>query len=267
MPDRHEESVTERIEREEFSRGHIQPGQEPVEPRPAATLIVARPARPQFEVLLLRRPDTTRFAAGAYVFAGGGIDAADGAPDLIERLPPTAEPAAMAAAIRELFEETGLLIADRPPAASDGELETARQELLADELDFAGLAARLDITFRDRQIAYISRWITPERFSRRYDTRFFLAAHPGGEPRLTPELAGYVWLTPLEAVERFAAGRLPMLFPTRVTLERLSPFASLDEALEAYRSADVTPILPRLLVRGDGVTPVMPGDPRYSQLD
>lgn len=264
MPDEQGGGVTERIEREEFSRGHIQAGQEPVEPRPAATLIVARPAHPQFEVLLLRRPDTTRFAAGAYVFAGGGIDAADGAVTLRDRLPDTPEPAALAAAIRELFEETGLLLADRVPPTEA--LETARRELLRDVIDFERFANRHDLTFRDQTIAYIARWITPEQLSRRYDAHFFLAEHPGGDPLLTPELAGYTWHSPGEAVERFSAGSLPMLFPTRVTLERLAEFTTLEDAIAAYRNADVTPILPRLLVRDSGVTPVMPDDPRYDEL-
>jgi hypothetical protein len=112
----------------------------------------------------------------------------------------------------------------------------------------------------------MARWVTPERLSRRYDAHFFLAAHPGGEPRLTPELAGYTWLSPAEAVERFTAGRLPMLFPTRVTLQRLAAFPTLEDALAAHRDADVTPILPRLLVRDSGVIPVMPDDPRYDEL-
>lgn len=264
MGDDEGRSVTERIEREEFSRGHIQPGQDPVEPRPAATLVLARAAKPQFEVLLLRRPDTTRFAAGAYVFAGGGIDAADGAAALHERLPAGPQRAALAAAIRELFEETGLLLADNLPAAED--LKRGRRQLLVDETDFATFTTRHDVRFEHQRIAYISRWITPELFSRRYDAHFFLAAHPGGVPRLTPELAGFTWLSPTEAVERFAAGRLPMLFPTRVTLERLARFGTLDEALEAHRDVEILPILPRLLVRDSGVTPVLPEDPRYDEL-
>lgn len=216
-------------------------------------------------MLLLRRPDTTRFAAGAYVFAGGAIDAADAAPALRDRLPPTTEPAALAAAIRELFEETGLLLADRVPEA--GELERARRELLHDTLDFAGFAERHDLAFRSRDVVYMARWVTPELLSRRYDAHFFLTAHPGGEPQLTPELAGYTWLSPTEAVETFAAGRLPMLFPTRVTLQRLAGFSTLEEALDAHRNVDVSPTLPRLLVRDSGVIPVMPDDPRYDELD
>lgn len=170
----------------------------------------------------------------------------------------------MAAAIRELFEETGLLLADRVPES--GELERARRELLHDTLDFAAFADRHDLTFGGQDIAYMARWVTPELLSRRYDARFFLAAHPGGEPLLTPELAGYTWLSPAEAVKRFSAGRLPMLFPTRVTLHRLSEYSTLEEALEAHRDVDVEPILPRLLVRSSGVIPVMPDDPRYDEL-
>jgi recombination protein RecT len=264
VPEERSLTVTERIEREEFSRGHIRAGEDPVAPRPAATLVLARAARPQFEVLLLRRPDSTRFAAGAYVFAGGGIDAADADPGLRARLPASPEPAALAAAIRELFEETGLLLAERRPPSRV--LEEGRRQLLAGELDFATFAARHDIDFTAQRIAYIARWVTPELLTRRYDARFFLAAHPGGELRLTAELAGFDWQSPSEAIERFAAGGLPMLFPTRVTLERLRRFRSLGEALEAHADVEVEPILPRLLVRENGVIPVLPDDPRYHEL-
>jgi 8-oxo-dGTP pyrophosphatase MutT (NUDIX family) len=111
--------ATERIEREEFARGHIGPGEQPATPRPAATIIVAwvSPEDDPFQVLLLRRPDTARFAAGAYVFAGGVIDEADGSPEALALLPEAlreTEGAAAVAALREMFEETGMLPSDRP---------------------------------------------------------------------------------------------------------------------------------------------------------
>ena len=82
--------ATERIEREEFARGHIGPDEEPVEPRRAATIVVAwaPPGAAPYRVLLLQRPDSARFAAGAYVFAGGVIDEADGSPEALSLLPP-----------------------------------------------------------------------------------------------------------------------------------------------------------------------------------
>lgn len=264
-----ERAVTERIEREELARGHIGPGETPVRPQPASTIVLAREAGSgPFEVLLLRRPSEARFAAGAYVFPGGKIDEADADPELTRRLGRSiggAEPEALAAALRELFEETGLLLADAMPA--EEALMHAREALLAGRTDFRTVAHDLDLGFDTVRSAYFGRWITPARFSRRYDTRFFITRLPeergGFEPELTEELAGFTWLAPSVAVEMFREGRLPMLFPTRTTLGSLAEYRSLDALYEACRKQAVEPITPRLLIRGDSVRPVLPGDPDW----
>lgn len=274
----------QRLEREEFARGHIAPGQEPVTPRPAATVVLARNAAggpPEatraegdaetgaagsrgFEVLLLRRPDTVRFAAGAYVFPGGVIDDADGDPALLLRLPAAhreREPAALAAGLRELFEETGILLADRAPPP--GEAARAREALLTDRSDFAREAARLELTFRRLEAAYFARWITPEKLTRRYDARFFLARARRDEPDLTPEHTEALWIPPARAVAGFRDGSFPMLFPTWKTLDVLARFGDLAEALDRLSGRQVRPILARLEVRGDRIVPSMPPDPLY----
>ena len=266
-----ERSVTERIEREELARGHIAPGEPPVRPQPASTIVLARePGNRPFEVLLLRRPSEARFAAGAYVFPGGKIDEADSDPELIRRLGRSvagAEPGALAAALRELFEETGLLLADTTPDAAA--LASARAALLSGERDFRTVAHDLDVGFDSVRSAYFGRWITPERFSRRYDTRFFITRLPDDridfEPDLTEELADFSWIAPSVAVQMFIEGRLPMLFPTRTTLGQLAAFESLDELYEACRRRKVEPVTPRLLIRGDSVRPVLPGDPDWDE--
>jgi 8-oxo-dGTP pyrophosphatase MutT (NUDIX family) len=265
--------ATERIEREEFARGHIGPGDRPATPRDAATIVLARPlqtATGGFRVLLLKRPDTARFAAGAFVFAGGTIDPADGSTEIRDRLPPglgAPETAAFVAGLRELFEETGILLSDE--AVDAGMAARARRDLLDGSRSFPELVEALDLGFERLRAVYLSRWVTPARFSRRYDTRFFLAEQAGpappAEPVLTDELAGFTWLEPREAVRRFAAGSLPMLFPTRTTLSELAGFGSLDEALAACAGFMVEPLEPRLLVRGDSVRPVLPGDPDYEE--
>jgi 8-oxo-dGTP pyrophosphatase MutT (NUDIX family) len=104
-------------------------------------------------------------------------------------------------------------------------------------------------------VVYFSRWITPVQFSRRYDTRFFLARHPGGEPELTREHTAFAWLDPADALARFAAGRLPMLFPTRTTLELLDRFGSLDEVFHAFQGRTVKPILAELIFEAGRVRP------------
>jgi 8-oxo-dGTP pyrophosphatase MutT (NUDIX family) len=261
--------ATERIEREEFARGHIGPDETPAEPRPAATIIAAwaPPDGAPYRVLLLQRPSSARFAAGAYVFAGGVIDDSDGSPAAMDLLPSslrTPEGEAAVAALREMFEETGFLPSDRP--VDPDTAATVRRELLLGNTDFATAAARLGATFQRLRAEYLSRWITPARFARRYDTRFFVtvleAAAPPA-PELTDELTGYVWITPEDAVRMFAAGELPMLFPTRRTLQALAGEGDLDRLLESCRARVPQPIEPRLFVRGDAVRPVLPGDPEY----
>jgi 8-oxo-dGTP pyrophosphatase MutT (NUDIX family) len=268
MGDR-ERRVTEQIERDELTRGQTPPGAPPSTPYPASTIVLARESgKVPFEVLLLRRPSEARFAAGAYVFPGGKIDEEDADPELVRRLGRAvggSEPAALAAAIRELFEETGLLLADVQP--DERSLSAARAALLAGKSDFRSVAHDLDLTFDSVRSAYFGRWITPTRFSRRYDTRFFITILPGDrpdfEPDLTEELAGFTWIDPLTAVEQFREGRLPMLFPTRTTLGSLAEYESLDALYDACRRRKVEPITPRLLIRGDSVRPVLPGDPDW----
>lgn len=269
-----ERRVTERIEREELARGHVAPGEPPAEPRPASTIVLARRGGnghgAAFEVLLLERPRNALFAAGAFVFAGGVIDEGDAAPELRGLLPADVdeeEIPALVAGLRELFEETGLLPADAPIAVDAA--ERARLDLLSGRCSFSDVAKVLELRFERLRVAYFARWVTPARFARRYDTRFFLAEAgatlAGAEPALTDELAGHIWLSPREAVDRFAAGSLPMLFPTRTTLSRLALFPDLEAAFEAYATAAVTTTQPRLLVRGDSVRPVLPGDPEYGE--
>ena len=265
--------ATERIEREEFARGHIGPGEEPVEPRPASTIVVTwtAPDDAPYQVLLLRRPDTARFAAGAYVFAGGAIDDTDGSPEALDLLPSRLrepEGEAAVAALREMFEETGILPSDRP--VDEQVAKKVRSELLVGEIDFAQAAALLGAGFQDLRAAYLSRWITPARFARRYDTRFFVTVLETPEsptPELTEELAGHLWITPEDAIRRFAADELPMLFPTLSTLQTLAAEADLDRLLERCSGRVPQPIEPRLLVRGDSVRPVLPGDPEYEETD
>jgi 8-oxo-dGTP pyrophosphatase MutT (NUDIX family) len=258
---------SERIERRELRRGHIGPGEEPAEPRPAATLVLGRGEGRDLELLLLRRPEEARFGAGAWVFPGGVVDPGDREAELAARLGPEAtgsEPAFLAAAIRECFEETGLLPADRLPPWE--ERKEAREELLAGRIDLPGILERWELSFRELRAAYFARWITPARLSRRYDARFFLAEHRGGEPHLVHgEHTDAAWIAPATALDRFRTGELPMLFPTRKTVESLDQFGSLDEALEAYRRRTVEPVRPRLLVDEDRVVPVMPGDPEYER--
>lgn len=252
------ERVQRELEEQEFARGHVPPGSPPVEPRPAATICLARPTTRRFEVLLLQRPLASRFAAGAHVFPGGTIDPDDASPEALDRVEGESAggPPALFAAVREAFEETGLLpAATGASAAALRAARAGRARLLEGSVTFAELLAASGVRLAADEAAYFSRWITPVQFSRRYDTRFFLARHPGGEPALTREHTEYAWLDPTDALARFAAGRLPMLFPTRTTLELLDRFASLDEVFQAFERRAVKPILAELIFEAGRIRP------------
>lgn len=253
-----------RVEKAELERGRLEPGEEPTEPDLAATVVVARPDAGGMSVLLLRRPTDSRFAAGAYVFPGGRVDPGDGAEETAGRVSGVGggpEAAALVAGVRELFEEAGLLLT-RPRLSGD-EAREARRRLQAGEETFGRLAERHGLRVPTGEIVYFARWITPRKLRHRYDARFFLARHPGGEVEPSAEHTEALWIAPGEGLRRFEAGRLPMLFPTRKAMEVLAGYGGVDEAMASLRERSVEPVLPRLVVEGEVVVPVLPADPRY----
>lgn len=245
----------------------MNPGSAAVTPRPAATVVVATPAPDGLEFLLLQRPADARFGAGAWAFPGGAIDEDDACATWAGRLPGAGETAACAAALRELFEETGIVPA-APRGGGRDALDEARRALLSARTRFSRVAERLELDFSSARIVYFARWITPRGAALRFDTRFFLLSleERPRRVRLTPEHEAAVWTTPAAALRRFAAGRLPMMFPTARTIERLAGFRSVEDAMAALRGVHVEPALVRLGVGENGVTPLAPGDPGYDEI-
>jgi 8-oxo-dGTP pyrophosphatase MutT (NUDIX family) len=242
----------------------------PVAPEPAATVVLMRDGAAGPEALLLRRQRSSGFVPGAWVFPGGRVDAADSAPELLRRvtgLPHAVVPGApfWVAAIREVFEETGVLLArdadgtPAPDAGSDAGLEHWREALMGEEATLADVLANTGYTGDASDIVPIAHWITPVVERRRYDTRFFLAPLPEGATARADarEMTDLVWLTPAEALRRFEAGELPMVFPTVRTLESLDGFGRVAEAADAFRGRDVPAVLPRLVRTESGVAIVI----------
>jgi 8-oxo-dGTP pyrophosphatase MutT (NUDIX family) len=248
-----------------------------VVPRPAATVLLARDGARGPELLLLRRHGRSGFAAGAWVFPGGTVDEADGDPALAERIDgpeplwwarrlevedPAVATGYVAAALREAFEETGIVLARTPegaPPSGEG-VDVARRALLSGVVGLREVAVTLGVRLDARTLAYVAHWITPEPEPRRYDTRFFLAAVPDGAVCVPheAELVDAAWLTPAEAARRFEAGELHLLPPTIHTLRRLVPFRTVAEMLDALRDVPVPRILPVMRRRPDGVVIVLP---------
>jgi recombination protein RecT len=211
--------------------------------RPAATVVLVRPGTGGLEVLLTHRPATMAFAPDMHVFPGGRVDAADADPALAARsvlsdvvaaerlggdLEPATALAAHLAAIREAFEEVGVLLADHAPGA---DLVGARSRLLADAGAFPAIADSLDLRFRTDLLIPLSRWVTPRSMPRRFDARFFAAAFPEGAAvtLVGDEVLAGAWHRPLDALESMAGGDLGMWLPTSTTLMQLAHAGSIEE--------------------------------------
>jgi 8-oxo-dGTP pyrophosphatase MutT (NUDIX family) len=260
-----------------FAESVAHPPAAPAVPRPAATVILLREGEGGMEVLLMRRTRTAGFVPGAYVFPGGRVDAADADASLLGRVdglsPQEAErrleliaahPPAVAyyvAALREAFEETGILVgrtaAGLVPAtaAEDSAVDAVREELMDDRLSFAEALDRMACRLDGGGVQYIGHWITPVVEARRYDTRFFAAEVPSDaravvDPR---EMTDAVWITPAAALSRQEEGTLPMVFPTIRTLEQLSLHRRPGDALAALGRSPVPTVMPRLVVTPTGI--------------
>jgi 8-oxo-dGTP pyrophosphatase MutT (NUDIX family) len=257
----------------------------PAVPRDAATVMVLRSAGSAgVEVLMLRRTAAMKFAPGAYVFPGGSVDPADyGAgvgwhgPSPAEfgaRLGASAEVARalVCAAVRETFEESGVLLAGAPdggPLAvpSGPSWETDRMAVASGALTLAELLARRGLVVRADLLVPWARWITPEGEPRRFDARFFTAALPDGQVAVGHEAeADHVaWLRPADAIDSAKAGEISLLPPTATTLNDFASVVAagggLVDILGAVR--EIAPIQPRLVLEHDKVWLVIPDGVDY----
>lgn len=236
----------------------------PPPPLDAATVVLVRQATGNPEVLLMRRPATMAFAPGMFVFPGGRVDPSqdavpelDGDINLGPATPPALAHALTVAAVRETFEEAGVLLAiddTAAPAQPDRDWAADRR---ASELAaaFPAVLARRRLGIRTADLVPIARWITPEVESRRFDTRFFMAALPAGQsadPHAT-ETDSARWLRPADALTAHHRGQLPMLRPTVAVLERLVGVPSVAAALALAAATVIVPMMPRARLRGDTI--------------
>jgi 8-oxo-dGTP pyrophosphatase MutT (NUDIX family) len=208
----------------------------PVTPEPAATVILLREGDP-FEVLMVERNARGMFGS-LMVFPGGGVDAID-VPAGRERAD---EESHRNAAIRELAEETGILL-------------TSEGAMAARSVDGRQTASS--------SLVLVSRWVTPEFAQRRYDTRFYLAScdHPPEVVVDTGELVGHAWLSPAEALDRHDKEHVRMVLPTITHLRWLMRRVSIRDALDSARGADSrTLVKPRRDEDGSIIPILMPGD-------
>ncbi|MFW6204322.1 MAG: NUDIX hydrolase [Actinomycetota bacterium] len=272
----------------ERAREFVERGLEPVPPRPASTVVLLRDSAQGPEVYLLRRRSSMAFAAGMHAFPGGAVDERDVADPVVSwhgpapgewaRLLGVSEPEArgfVLAAVRETFEEAGVLLADHAnpvrhaaktdlaPTGPDWEAERTalveRRLALSELLDRRGLAVRSDL------LAPWAHWVTPRFEKRRYDTWFFVAALPESQAArdVSGEADQVVWVRPEEALATAARGEVALLPPTWSVLTELAAFASVSAVLDAAAHRALDMAMPGWVDDGDAVRLLLPGDPGF----
>lgn len=250
--------------------------QREVTPRLAATTILVRARGDQPEILLLKRGERARFMPNAYVFAGGALDPNDESAEVYALCHGSSDELAseqlelpsnglrfFVAAVREAFEECGLLLAydDRGEIVDlsswdESRLREARLKISAGRLTLAELCRSQGWRLAVDKLAFFSHWITPPG-SVRFDTRFFLCAVP---PLQTASLAGtemsqLVWHTAAEALAEHDSKKLLLMYPTRSILKEIAAMRGIEELFDfASRPRKISPITPVLPpgIRADG---------------
>jgi glyoxylase-like metal-dependent hydrolase (beta-lactamase superfamily II)/8-oxo-dGTP pyrophosphatase MutT (NUDIX family) len=248
-----------------------------VVPRAAATVVLLRPGRDGPEVLLAHRPPSMAFAPDVHVFPGGAVDEDDHAPVFAARSRRTALEAAErlggtlsadqalahhVAAIRELLEEAGVLLAgfpgdDRPLTDPDA-VAGLRARLHAGG-SFGAIVVQAGLGLRTDLLMPLSRWVTPPVLPRRFDARFFAAWLPdGAEPSLVgDEVVAHGWVRPTDALRGLADGSIPMWLPTSANLQRLEAIRGPADLLELAPGRAGVPAVAE--VAPDVVAVTMPG--------
>lgn len=232
----------------------------PANPRPAASLILVRDGNEGLEVLLLERPAKASFAPGALVFPGGRVEPTDGAlrclchdgaglceTDLAHR----------AAALRETFEECGLLLAGPSDGAAPAPAGCA----------FSAMLRQRRLALRTDRLVPFAHWITPAALPKRFDTRFYLAPTPDDQAmRLDArEVVTAAWVRPGEVAALAEDGRAELMFATYMMLRQLARARSAAEALDAARSRPVVAVTPEIVATPDGRAYCIPEGSGYDE--
>jgi 8-oxo-dGTP pyrophosphatase MutT (NUDIX family) len=258
---------------------------DPAAPRHAATVVVVRDAPQGLEVLMLRRTESRDHTSGAWVFPGGLLDARDRqCHDLCVGIDDAAASARLdveaggldyyVAAIRECFEEAGILFAVDAQGQpidmlvdTDTPLAQLRGPLHRGEVGFAQICHDLGLRLAAGELHYIAHWVTPRGRAKRFDTRFFLAVLPSGQSSAhdTLETVDHGWMRPADALAK--AVELRLLTPQRSLLATIGRHAHTDSLLAWARSPrEIVTVVPRLALNGSGLQTVRPHEPAWAEI-
>jgi 8-oxo-dGTP pyrophosphatase MutT (NUDIX family) len=256
----------------------------PAVPRRAATVMLLKDGPAGTVVHMLRRRSSMAFAGGAYAYPGGGVDPRDDEHQIHWAGPTrawwaarlevdeTTAQAIVCAAVRETYEEAGVLLAG-PTAESvvgdttGAEWEADRAALVARELSFAEFLERRGLVLRSDLLGAWTRWITPEFEPRRYDTWFFVAALPEGQRtrNASTEADRTVWIRPQDAADGYDKGELLMMPPTLATLRQLTAYGTAADALAAAPERDLTPVLAQARLVDGEIVLSWPGHDEFTK--
>lgn len=248
----------------------------PVTPRPASAVVLARePAGGGIEVFMVRRHVRSEFVPDAFVFPGGSVSAGDSE---TERVPGLCSPAPdgpvalgtgfRVAAIRECFEEAGVLLARRGDSTliispEDVERYAAYRDGLYGNIEtMRSITEREGLVLATGDLLHWAHWITPDALPKRFDTHFFLATMPSGQEAAHDRLetTDGVWIAPKRALERFAQDEFPLVFATIHQLQELTGLASIRDARDRFGAGPVHAVQPHVVWRDGQAVILLPDE-------
>jgi 8-oxo-dGTP pyrophosphatase MutT (NUDIX family) len=244
-------------------------------PKPASTVLIVRDVREPslgLEVLMVRRSAGMAFGASAWVFPGGKVASADADPawDALSGGNYSHPARALRiAAAREVFEESGLLLAMRDgcevSADESASLDPMRSAVEKDPAVFLDLVREAGMRLALDRLAPFAHWITPSFEPRRFDTHFFLVRAPEGQVVRHDgrEAVDHSWVAPLDLIAKRKTGEAKLMFPTRLNLQMLARSANAADAEAAARARAVVTVEPRLEEREHGKVLVIPAEAGY----
>ena len=262
-----------------------------VTPRTAATVILMRTAAGgSVETFLLKRHEASAFMGGNFVYPGGSVEPGDKDKSILpycRSLPfNTSAPEKVdedellgyrVCALRELFEEAGILLArwisgelcTADPVPDGDRLAAYRGQIDQDEISMTELAKRENLVYDFDQLVYVDRWITPEARHIRFDTRFYLAFCPEGQHASSDqkETVQGLWMSPREAIDANLRGSIALSPPAVETLEMLAPFETRSSLLGFLEDREPRTVLPILTKATDGPVILFPWDEEYEVLN
>ncbi len=244
---------------------------------PAATILLIRDGENGLEVFMVQRHHRIDFASSALVFPGGRVDQHDHTAELRDVCIHWEKDGAAtlpwrAAAIREAFEETGILLArdkNKPEDFISGDhafsLWDFRKKVEDRQPPFAKFLRQHDLEADCASLVFYAHWITPEMMPKRFDTHFFIAAAPEGQAGLHDgrEMVDSIWLRPKDAIRDGEEGRRQVIFPTRMNLAMIADCENVAQAMEEARARKIVTVLPKVDRSGAEPMLIIPDEAGY----